>query len=321
MELLLNQGILLEELVQTTVGDVLDHLLGHVGGLSLSSLLHDLAATLCVLGGDPALGDVGLDVVLAVEVVGVQTGLLQCNLSGLADLLLLGLLDGDLQLACNNVGGNVITADGNGIHGGYLHGDLLADLGGNVGQAQANDGGQLVAQVLVACYAGSLQPGILAQLHLLAGLTDLVSDVLGNRTAVEGQFLNLVHALGLSGQGGLQDLLCQGAEGLVLGNEVRLALQCGDCCEVAVGAGEHATLGGVAGLTLGGYSLTLLTDDLDGSLDVAVGLGQGVLAVHHTCAGHLTQFLDIFNAYCHCVSSCLKCKPEPYRARLTVVKF
>ena len=62
------EGVLLEELGEASLGDVLDHLLVQVGSLFGADGLDDLAGLGSLLGGDPALGGVGLDVIFGVNV-------------------------------------------------------------------------------------------------------------------------------------------------------------------------------------------------------------------------------------------------------------
>ena len=86
-----------------------------------------------------------------------------------------------------------------------------------------------------------------------------------------------------------------GVELLALGDEVRLALQLDeDAGGVVVGdeGDDGAVLGGAA-LALGDALLALDAQGLDGLVDVAVGLVQRLLAVHHAGAGELAELLDV----------------------------
>ncbi len=151
-----------------------------------------------------------------------------------------------------------------------------------------------MVEVVICSHRGSLYILIGAKLHLLACLTHLVSDKILDRTAVDRDVLNLVERLGRSKQGCLEYLLSQSAERFIVSHKVSLALQSHDSGKTLFGTREHATLGSLAVLALGGYSLTLLTYDFDSCLDIALGFSQSVFAVHHACAGHFAQLLDIF---------------------------
>ena len=86
-----------------------------------------------------------------------------------------------------------------------------------------------------------------------------------------------------------------GLELLALGDEVGLALQLDqDTGGVVVRdeGDDGAVLGGAA-LALGDALLALDAQGLDGLVDVALGLVQRLLAVHHAGAGELTELLDV----------------------------
>ena len=111
--------------------------------------------------------------------------------------------------------------------------------------------------------------------------------------AVDLGGLQRLHVGRLGGQGGLGDLLGVGLELLVHAHEVGLAVQLDDG---AGGAGvvhdghDGALVGGTAGL-LGHGGQTAGAQHVDGLLHVALGLGQGLLALHHARAGHLAELL------------------------------
>src|SRR5690606_31774232 len=58
-------------------------------------------------------------------------------------------------------------------------------------------------------------------------------------------------------------------------------------------------LGGLALGALGGHLLALLTEDLDGLVEVAAGLLERLLAVHHADAGGLAEALDVLGGNSH----------------------
>ena len=105
--------------------------------------------------------------------------------------------------------------------------------------------------------------------------------------------------------GGLQSLDVvaigdgQGRHGLdkalelfVAGDEVGLGIDFDHGAGSALGGDGHQTFGGDAAGLLGGSGQTLLAQPVDRGFDVASGLGQRLLAVHHAGAGLLAQFLD-----------------------------
>ena len=53
---------------------------------------------------------------------------------------------------------------------------------------------------------------------------------------------------------------------------------------------------------LGGHLLALLAKDLNGCFEIAVGLCEGLLAIHHARAGLLAELVD----FCCCDAHVLK---------------
>ena len=71
LEFLIGQTVLLKELAQTAFSDVLNHVLVKVGSLLSSYGLLYFETLVSLFAGDPSLADVRLDMLFAVEVVGV----------------------------------------------------------------------------------------------------------------------------------------------------------------------------------------------------------------------------------------------------------
>ena len=102
------------------------------------------------------------------------------------------------------------------------------------------------------------------------------------------------------GGGGIGDLVGQGDELVVLRDEVGLAGEL-DQRDLAVllPCGDEALAGGTVG-ALGVALRALETQDLDGLLDVAVGLFECLLRVDHARAELLAQGLDVGDGeVCH----------------------
>ncbi len=58
--------------------------------------------------------------------------------------------------------------------------------------------------------------------------------------------------------------------------------------------------------TLAGHALTLLADNLHGTVHVAVGLGKCILAIHHAGHRHLAQLRYVCQFYlCRNLKLCL----------------
>src|SRR5690606_14941458 len=91
---------------------------------------------------------------------------------------------------------------------------------------------------------------------------------------------------------GLGDGFGEGDEVLVLGDEVGLGVDLDDSRAVARLRERDAALGGDAVGLLVGLGQAGLAQRLGGGVDVAAGLGERLLALHHAGAGALAQFLD-----------------------------
>ena len=83
----------------------------------------------------------------------------------------------------------------------------------------------------------------------------------------------------------------QRLEVVVAGDEVGLGIDFDDHAEIRLDGDADQTVRGDAAALLGGLGEALLAQPVDGGLDVAVGLVQRVLAVHHAGAGLLAQVL------------------------------
>jgi hypothetical protein len=95
-------------------------------------------------------------------------------------------------------------------------------------------------------------------------------------------------------QRGLRDRHGKVAEVVALGDEVGLAVDLDHRHTAAVGGlGDlDGSLGGHLAGALAGLGQAALAHQLDRGLDVATGLDQRLLALHHAGAGALTQLLD-----------------------------
>ena len=292
--LLVEEAGLLEELLHTAVGDVLNHSLGEVVGLLFSHALLEGADFVSLLSGDVALHDAFFEVLFAFGDVEVEASLLESSLNGLLHLLFLGLFDSDLEFLFLNLLGYALLVEGNGVHSGHLHSHVVGCfLSGEVGLYH---GAELVAvHVVVNGNVVAFDEGVTIELHLLARDTAACNDCISDGVAVHGECAYLFKALALVSHSSVEDFLSELHEVSVLSNEVGFALEGDDSAEAFTSLAEYATLSSVAVGALGGYCLTTLTDEFDSGFDIAFGLGEGLLAIAKTCASHAAQLLDIFH--------------------------
>ena len=83
----------------------------------------------------------------------------------------------------------------------------------------------------------------------------------------------------------------QRLEVVVAGDEIGLGIDFDDDAEIGFDGDADEALGGDAAALLGRLGEALLAQPVDGRLDVAVGLAERVLAIHHAGAGLLAQVL------------------------------
>src|SRR3954451_19851435 len=152
---------------------------------------------------------------------------------------------------------------------------------------------------------------LLEQDDLLEPLVDLalggaLARVLGNvvqlargdaqllGTGVLGDVL-LVDVQRLRGGDVQGDVAGEGHEILVARDEVGVAVDLDERADLAVGVdvGLDRALCGLAAGQLGGAGDALLAQPGDRGVDVAGGLGQGLLAIHHPRARQVAQGLDV----------------------------
>src|SRR6266550_3501774 len=152
-----------------------------------------------------------------------------------------------------------------------------------------------------------LQPGIeLAQDDALAHVLGLVGRFLlidsGLRVA---HILGHVLAADIPQAGRGRDLhrhvAREGDEVLVLGDEVGVAVDLHENPDLGAGVdvGLHRPLGGRALAEILNLLSLLYAQDLDRLLDVAAGLGECLLAVHHSRSGALAQGLHVLRSDHH----------------------
>ena len=152
--------------------------------------------------------------------------------------------------------------------------------------------GDLVVHVLGDEAVADRHGGRAAHAHVLADGGHHLLDVVGHRHRLAGigQRQQLVEvAAGLRRQRG--DVAHHVLELLVAGDEVGLRVDLDHRPRLVLGGDADQALGGDAAGLVGGLRQALLAQPVDGLLDVALGLGQRRLAVHHAGAGLVAQLL------------------------------
>ena len=138
-----------------------------------------------------------------------------------------------------------------------------------------------------------------ADLDVLANDQDLVlqGSLDGVVAHLAGQ--QSVHVSGILLNHNSGHVLHEGLEQLVLGHEVGLGVDFQNNTHVALNSGVDHALGGDTASLLLSSGQALLTQVLDSLFEVAAGLGQRLLAVHHAAAGLLAQVLNVLSGKSH----------------------
>ena len=112
-----------------------------------------------------------------------------------------------------------------------------------------------------------------------------------------------IHVLCIAVKSLLCDLVNIGAELLILSDEIRLGVDFDDgCLVIAVLCNPCKTFCRDAVSLLGCLHRTVLTEILNGCIDIAVCLGERLLAVHHAGAADFSELL--YKCCCYCCHNC-----------------
>ncbi len=138
-------------------------------------------------------------------------------------------------------------------------------------------------------FDGAVEKRDPAQLELLADLGRQLGDCLFDSFVTRGGRFERVDVSRLGRRGGTDHLVGELLELRILGDEVGLAVQ----LDQRAALGRDQSLGSGALGALADIFGALDSQRLDGLVEVAVGLGQCVLAVQHSGAGQLAKSLDV----------------------------
>ena len=261
-----------------------------------------------VLLNESLLQEAVLLVVLAdTAVYHLVDDLLRLRLS--SGLVLLESLDQeDLLLLCEGSLVNVGLVQEGRVHSSSLHADVLAQLLNSsvvlqtLGNFQTNQNADYAAHVVVRNVNGGVVETLeTTDLQVLADGQNLLLQ-----SVLNGAFAHLASLESLNVSRSVLDNNVSNVgnellEVSVLSNEVGLRVNLDDCAYAALityGSLDQ-TLSSDAVCLLGSLSQALLTEQLDSLVEVAVGLGQCLLAVHHAYAGHFAELLYVSSGKSH----------------------
>ena len=213
----------------------------------------------------------------------------------------------NLLLLCENVLGDVALVPEAGVQRCDLHSDVLADSG-RVDAAfdlEVDEDADLAARVDIGRRRCSCRSGAKRRICRFSPMDMTFSGRTSETFRSVPGYLQFHECLDVGGvvlQDDLADILDELNERSGLCAEVGLAVDLDDSADAALFADGSVchTLGSDAAGLLGSLRQTLFAQPLDCLIHIAVGLGERLLAVHHTDVGHFTQFLDISSSKCHC---------------------
>ena len=219
----------------------------------------------------------------------------------LASLGSLSHVDGLLVL--DDLGGEVLTTRGDGTRGSNLHGDvvgkgleLVVGSGLGVGEREGHDVAKLAVGVDVAGQSAVLNADTVeaSDLHVLTNVVNHLGELGINGAAIKRASLECLDISGIVLGDGLGKLLGEASELGVGANKVGLASELQDSAGLAIlgDEGSDSTLVGVTTSTLDSLGDTHLTQDVNGLLEIAIGLDESLLALHHRRVGHLAKLLN-----------------------------
>src|SRR5215217_2452085 len=194
--------------------------------------------------------------------------------------------------------------------------DVLARLGGERGADLLDRAAFVLLAVDVRLLEQHdlLEPGVdLALDDVRANVVRLVGELLLGDAGLALDLLarHPVHVDRDGCRGGdvQREVAREADEVVVAGDEVRLAVDLHQHADLAVrvDVGLNGALGGLALAALLRLGGALHPQRLDRLLDVAIRLDEGLLALHHPCAGALAQGLHVLGGHAHAVGS----PPEP----------
>ncbi len=141
-----------------------------------------------------------------------------------------------------------------------------------------------------------------ADLDILADREDALAEHLfnGSLTAITGK--ELFHCSGIE----LDDCFCgsfdEAHKLIVLSDKVCLGVDFKDHTDVLIGASVNNALCSNPSSLFLLSSKSALSQNLNSTIEIAIGLCQCLFAVHHSAAGSLAQGLYIFSCKCHVFS-------------------
>ena len=230
------------------------------------------------------------------------------NVRGLLGVLgiVAELLGENRFLLVNDLSRYVLGRDVLGVDRGDLHGNVLAEL------SELRLGSHLVGGVksdhnadsAAAVYIGDNSAFVLlkaANLDVLADDQNLLFQERVNGHLGAGSRLRQkrLYVGGILFDHGLGAGVNECHEFGVLCHEVGLGVDFDHNAHVVLDQRVNGTLGSDSACLLLGSGQTLLAQNVNSLIHIAVGFGECLFAVHHAAAGHFSQIFNISSCKCH----------------------
>ena len=147
--------------------------------------------------------------------------------------------------------------------------------------------------VAVNLLAGN--PAEVCEFHFFTGLAAELNHFLSHSACTVGKSLESVEVGNVGCNSSVENALGEFYKVFVLGYEVSLAVERNYVSLLAIGrfGAKYATFLSFTVGALACHFLTFFAENIYCGIVIAIALGECLLAVHHTCAGKIAEFLNV----------------------------
>ena len=137
--------------------------------------------------------------------------------------------------------------------------------------------------------------------YLFSDACEFIIDQIGHFDSSDLDSIQFIHAFYIGGNGCIHDALCEGHEVCVLAHEVRLTAyaKCYAGCVAFSCLRKDDTFSCISVAAQCSNFLSLFPKPVNGGFNVAIGFSKCLTAIHHACACHLAQLVDIGSGDCY----------------------
>ena len=153
--------------------------------------------------------------------------------------------------------------------------------------------------MVISSDSRTFQSHIAIQFHFFACDTASICYSLSNSSVTHRKSLNFFQSLTLICYCSIQNILSQLNKVSVLSNEVSLAFQSDYSAKAIGNLYKYTTFRSFTIRTFCSNCLSLFTNNLHCTVEIAISFSQRILTVHHTSSGHFAQLGYISHCYSH----------------------